>query len=438
ASSGSRKAAVLPLPVSATPTMSTPLIPIQRQAIPIGMSGVDMVGVAETGSGKTAAFLLPLLAHILRQPPTARAATADQGPLALIMAPVRELAQQIEAEAIRLAAYTGIKCTHVVGGTSIEAQSFTLRAGVDIVIGTPGRLIDVLEQGFLVLHQCAYVVLDEADRMIDMGFEPQVLQILDAMGAGLPAPPTTAGAAPSSAPPPASGAGSSASSDRDAAVFNPATTRIMHMFTATMPPEVERITKRYLKSPVTVKIGDVVRGNNKRIKQEVIYLPNETRKRAKLLEMLARCPRPVIVFVNAKKQCDVVARDIENKGFRCVVLHSGKSQDVREDALAEFKSGGYDVLVATDVAGRGLDIPDVAQVINYDMPSEIARYTHRIGRTGRAGKSGQAMTFFTDADAPMLPDLKAYLESTEQDVPHDLAVRASGDKSRENVRYAKK
>lgn len=335
------------------------------------------------------------------------------------MAPTRELAQQIEKECVKLARFAGIRSVSVVGGTSIEEQGHRLREGVDIVIGTPGRLIDVLERSFLLLHQCRYVVLDEADRMIDMGFEPQVTAVLDAMCKDEPKAGSGGGAA-------AAGAAGARNAGRTT-----------HMFTATMQPQVEHLARLYLTNPATVKIGDEDTGKNRRITQDVVFLPSEGRKKGKLLEVLGRCPRPVIVFVNIKKQCDVVAKDLENAGMAPCVLHSGKSQEAREDSLAEFKAGGYDILVATDVAARGLDIPDVAQVINYDMATEIDRYTHRIGRTGRAGKTGAAITFLTDDDAPLLPALKAYMESTGQTVPPELASRASGEK-RDTVRYAKK
>ena len=214
--------------------------------------------------------------------------------------------------------------------------------------------------------------------------------------------------------------------------------RTTHMFTATMPPSVERLAKKYMRAPATVRIGDQDTGKNRRIAHEFVWVAGEARKRAKLLELLARCPRPAIVFVNAKKACDVVARDIDAAGHRSAVLHSGKSQDLREDALAGFKAGAADVLVATDVAGRGLDIPDVAVVINYDMPSEIDRFTHRIGRTGRAGKTGLAVTLLCDEDAPVLPELRAYLEAVGQIVPPDLASRIAAADKKDTTRYSKK
>lgn len=374
--------------------------PIQRQAIPMGMLGRDLIGVAETGSGKTAAFLIPLLEYVLRQTAAARASVAELGPLALVMAPTRELAQQIEIECRKLCRHAGISSVSVVGGASIQEQGHTIREGIDVIIGTPGRLIDALEQSYMVLHQCRYVVLDEADRMIDLGFEPQVTAVFEAMGGRGKEHEVAEAEAATAAAAAAAGKGALAATAAAAAApasaaASSASARTTHMFTATMPAEVERLAKRFMRAPATVKIGDEDSGKNARITQEVIFLPSEARKRAKLLEVLARCPRPVIVFVNAKKQCDVVARDIEEHGFSVTVLHSGKAQDLREGSLADFKAGGFDILVATDVAGRGLDIPDVAQVINYDMPSEIDRYTHRIGRTGRAGESGLAVSFVT-------------------------------------------
>jgi len=385
--------------------------PIQRQAIPMGLNGRDLIGVAETGSGKTAAFLIPLLEYVLSRPDGERAAVADMGPLALVMAPTRELAQQIEAECRKLCRFTAIKSVAVVGGTSIQEQGYQLREGVDVVIGTPGRLIDALEQSFMVLHQCRYIVLDEADRMIDLGFEPQVTKILEAMGSVG----TEAEGGDDSM-----GAGDAG---RSKAGLPPRTT---HMFTATMPPAVERLAHAFMRHPATVKIGDDKTGKNMRITQEVVMMPSEARKKSKLIEVLRRGLRPAIVFVNAKGMCDVVARDLEADGLDCVVLHGGKMQEVRESALADFKAGVYSILIATDVAGRGLDIPDVAHVVNYDMPPDIARYTHRIGRTGRAGKTGVATTLFLDSDAPTAADLKAYLEATKQAVPPEL-VRLSSN-----------
>lgn len=373
--------------------------PIQRAALPMGMAGRDMIGIAETGSGKTAAFLIPLLHHVLMQPLEARARCAENGPLALVMAPTRELAQQIDEECKKLSRFCGIKSLAVVGGTNMAEQGVKMREGCEVIIGTPGRLIDCISTSILVLNQCNYVVLDEADRMIDLGFEPQVSQILESMGL-------------------------QGVSD-DMADSSENVGRTTHMFTATMPSSVERLAKRFMKTPATLRIGDQDSGKNKRILQEIIFVPNEKRKRVKLLELLSSVQKPCIIFINAKKACNVIAREVEHAGYNCVVLHSDKSQDEREGALRDFKSGNVDLLIATDVAGRGLDINGVETVINYDMPSDISRYTHRIGRTGRAGKGGRATTLLTDDDSQIFSDLKAYLESTSQMVPSELSSRVS-------------
>ena len=376
--------------------------PIQRAALPMGMAGRDMIGIAETGSGKTAAFLIPLLNHVLMQSPEVRARCAENGPLALVMAPTRELAQQIDEECRKISRFCAIKSLAVVGGTNMAEQGVKMREGCEVIIGTPGRLIDCISTSILVLNQCNYVVLDEADRMIDLGFEPQVSQILESMGLR------------------GGGSGGDMVESTECVV-----SRTTHMFTATMPSSVERLAKRYMKTPATLRIGDQDSGKNKRILQEIIFVPNEKRKRSKLMELLSSVQRPCIIFINAKKACNVVARDVEHAGYNCVVLHSDKSQDEREGALRDFKSGSVDLLIATDVAGRGLDIDGVETVINYDMPSDISRYTHRIGRTGRAGKGGRATTMLTEDDNQVLPDLKAYLESTSQLVPPELSSRVS-------------
>ena len=382
--------------------------PIQRQAIPIGQAKRDIIGIAETGSGKTAAFVIPLLCYMLQLPAEFIGRCADEGPLAIVMAPTRELAQQIDEECQKLAKFTKFDTVCVVGGQSIEEQGFRLRKGVHIVIGTPGRLIDCIENNYLVLNQCNYVVLDEADRMIDMGFEPQVVGVLDAMGGLLKSEDEEQ-------------AEQQLSNGQSADLY-----RVTAMFSATMPPEVERIARKYLRHPAVLKIGDETTGKNKRIEQRVVFMP-EGQKKNKLTEELRRMTSSdkVIVFVNAKKQGDVIGRYLETVNFRCGVLHGGRSQDQREETLESFRSGDIQILVATDVAGRGLDIPDVSFVFNYDLPTKIENYCHRIGRTGRAGKSGIAISFITDGDAEIMFALKAYLESTGAVVPQQLAKHPS-------------
>ncbi|XP_033186632.1 probable ATP-dependent RNA helicase DDX23 [Bombus vosnesenskii] len=366
------------------------LTPIQRQAIPIGLQNRDIIGVAETGSGKTLAFLIPLLLWITSLPKIERLEEADQGPYSIILAPTRELAQQIEEETNKFGQPLGIRTVVVVGGLSREEQGFRLRMGCEIVIATPGRLIDVLENRYLVLNQCTYIVLDEADRMIDMGFEPDVQKILEYMPVTNLKPDNE----------------DAENEEKLLANYNTKKKyRQTVMFTATMPPAVERLARTYLRRPAVVYIGSV--GKPTERTEQIVHIMGEADKRKKLMEILSRgVEPPVIIFVNQKKGADVLARGLEKLGYNACTLHGGKGQEQREYALASLKSGSKDILVATDVAGRGIDIKDVSMVINYDMAKTIEDYTHRIGRTGRAGKAGLAISFCTKDDSHLFYDLK--------------------------------
>ncbi|KAL0280031.1 UNVERIFIED_CONTAM: hypothetical protein PYX00_001451 [Menopon gallinae] len=374
----------------------TEATPIQRQAIPIGLQNRDIIGVAETGSGKTLAFLIPLIMWIQSLPKIQRMEDADQGPYAIILAPTRELAQQIEEETNKFGNPLGIRTVVVVGGLSREEQGFRLRLGCEIVIATPGRLIDVLENRYLVLNQCTYIVLDEADRMIDMGFEPDVQKILEYMPVTNIKPDTE-----------------EAEDDKFLlANYNSKKKyRQTVMFTATMPPAVERLARTYLRRPAVVYIGSV--GKPVERVEQIVHIVSEQDKRRKLCELLARgVEPPVIIFVNQKKGADVLARGLEKLGYNACTLHGGKGQEQREYALSSLKNGTKDILVATDVAGRGIDIKDVSMVINYDMAKTIEDYTHRIGRTGRAGKHGIAVSFCTKDDSALFYDLKQLILSS--------------------------
>ena len=388
--------------------------PIQRQAIPIGLQRRDLIGVAETGSGKTAAFGIPLCHHILTLPLKILSTVSENGPLALVMAPTRELAQQIEAEITKLLSLqSNLKTTAIVGGQAIQNQAMSLRQGVHIVVGTPGRINDCIENAYLVLNQCSYIVLDEADRMIDLGFAPQIELILDAMGGVLKSEN-------------AEEAYQQEVNDLENLVERVPKYRLTAMFSATMPPEVQRIAKQYLRHPAIVSIGGGADGGgkNQRIEQRVLFLSSPAMKEKALRDVILNKTThndKVIVFVNEKKHCDGVGRMVEKIGRRCVVLHGGKSQEQREENLELFRRGGV-VLVATDVAGRGLDIPNIKHVINYDVPSRsIDNYCHRIGRTGRAGAQGFATSFITDDDEGIMAPLKTYLESTGAPIPDRLA-----------------
>ena len=380
--------------------------PIQRQAIPIGLQNRDIIGVAETGSGKTLAFLIPLLVWIQSLPKIARIEDADQGPYAMVLAPTRELAQQIEEETKVFGEPLGIRTVAVIGGLSREEQGMKLRMGCEIVIATPGRLVDVLENRYLVLNQCTYIVFDEADKMIDMGFEPDVQKILSYMPVTNEKPDTEE------------------AEDENKLLQNFLSKhkyRQTVMFTATMPAAVERMARQYLRRPAYVYIGSI--GKPVERVEQIVYMVSEQEKRKRLLGILNRgITPPVLIFVNQKKGADVLARGLEKLGHNATTLHGGKGQEQREHALANLKSGAKDILVATDVAGRGIDIKDVSLVINYDMAKNIEDYTHRIGRTGRAGKHGKAISFVTKDDSHLLYDLKQLiLTSPISTCPPELA-----------------
>lgn len=374
---------------------------IQRAAIPIALQCRDLIGVAVTGSGKTAAFILPLLVYISQLPPIGPHNKND-GPYALILAPTRELAQQIEVEAKKFATPLGFKTAVIVGGHSIEEQAFQMRDGVDIIIATPGRLVDCIERRVLVLSQCAYVIMDEADRMIDMGFEEPVNKILDALPVSNEKP------------------------DNDLAEDSDAMKRGMYrqtmMYTATMPTAVERIARKYLRRPAIVTIGNAGEAVET-VEQRVEFINGEDKRKKRLAEILRsnKFAPPIIVFVNIKRNCDAIAREIKQMGFSAVTLHGSKTQEQREAALQSLRDGHTEVLVATDLAGRGIDVPDVSLVVNFNMANSIESYTHRIGRTGRAGKFGVAITFWGNEDMEVLYDLKQMLSKSElSKVPEDL------------------
>jgi ATP-dependent RNA helicase DDX23/PRP28 len=403
---------------------------VQMMCIPLGLACKDVIGVAKTGSGKTCAFVLPMLVYILKQPPITKE-TAPDGPLALIMAPTRELVQQIEDETRKFAGELKIRVYSVVGGLSIEEQSFITNQGTEVMVATPGRLNDALDRRYMVLNQCNYVVLDEADRMIDMGFEPQVKSVLEAM--------------PSSNLKPI---------EEDVLIdLNEQRYRQTFMFSATMPPQVpaaalrfastsawhglrlacispahlplaqvERIAKTYMRNPAIVYIGD--QGSSKENITQHVFVLKENKKKDKLMEMLGGgLAPPIIIFCNGKRGCDVLGKSLDKQGFPTAVIHSGKDQVTREQAIDGFKSGEFEILVATDIAGRGIDVEGVEHVINYDMPKDIESYTHRIGRTGRAGRKGAATTFVTGEgiEENVLYDLKLMLEKCKQPVPLELS-----------------
>lgn len=344
---------------------------VQAQAMPVALSGRDLLGCAETGSGKTAAFTIPMIQHCLAQPPLRR----GDGPLALVLAPTRELAQQIETEVKAFSrSLDSFKTAIVVGGTNIGEQRSELRAGVNIVVATPGRLIDHLQQGNTSLSRISFVVLDEADRMLDMGFEPQIREVMH----NLPKKHQTL------------------------------------LFSATMPAEIEALAQEYLTDPVRVKVGNVS-SPTANVAQILEKVP-ENEKIDRLLDLLVeesaqaeKSGHPfslTIVFVERKTKCEEVAEALMKQGLLATALHGGRSQNEREAALRDFRRGPTSILVATDVASRGLDVNGVAHVINLDLPKTMEDYVHRIGRTGRAGSTGQATSFYTDRDMYLVAQIR--------------------------------
>jgi len=396
--------------------------PIQAQSWPIALAGRDIISVARTGSGKTCGFLMPAFHKLMldaRKPKTelakpvqkvrgtvvkseggrrryqsAGTSGKNRPPKVLVLAPTRELVCQIEEEAQKYTRAAGVWATCLYGGTPKPPQIRNLRSGVDIVIATPGRCNDLADMGVLDLSEISYLVLDEADRMLDMGFEPQIRQIIEQVP------------------------------DQRQSLF----------FTATWPREVRALASEFLNGPVHVSIGD--QGGqltaNKAISQYV-KIVREREKEEELFKLLNymnpsedKAPNDIpksIIFVGRKSACDDLAYTMRDQGFQVDTLHGDKSQYMRTKAIDRFKSGRLRVLIATDVAARGLDVKDIEAVINYDFPvggNGVEDYVHRIGRTARGNNKGLAYTFFTQGDRQRAAELVGVLERADQDVPADL------------------
>ncbi len=345
------------------------MTPIQAQAIPVVLQGRDVMGAAQTGTGKTAAFALPLLQRMLKHE-NASTSPARHPVRALVLLPTRELADQV-AEQVRLyGKYTNLRSTVVFGGIDMKPQTAELKKGVEVLVATPGRLLDHIEAKNCVLNQVEYVVLDEADRMLDIGFLPDLQRILSF----LPKQRTTL------------------------------------LFSATFSPEIKRLANSYLQDPVTI---EVARSNaTASTVEQHFYSVSDDDKRHALHQILRqRELKQAFVFVNSKLGCARLARSLEREGLKTTALHGDKSQDERLKALESFKSGEVDLLVCTDVAARGLDIKDVPAVFNFDIPFHAEDYVHRIGRTGRAGQSGLALTFVSKSDMRLVAEIEKLLKT---------------------------
>ncbi|KAG5113255.1 hypothetical protein JHK82_036524 [Glycine max] len=379
--------------------------PVQRHAIPIVSAGRDLMACAQTGSGKTAAFCFPIISGILKgryrsgfsSMPSPGAAIAY--PAALILSPTRELSCQIRDEANKFAYQTGVKVVVAYGGAPITQQLRLLKKGVDILVATPGRLVDIIERERVSLTKIKYLALDEADRMLDMGFEHQIRKIVEQMHM----------------PPPG--------------------IRQTLLFSATFPNGIQKLASDFLSNYIFLSVGRV--GSSTELIVQKIEPVQDMDKRDHLIKHLRRQSvhgfngkhALTLVFVETKRGADVLEGWLLRSGFSAVAIHGDKVQMERERALRSFKSGVTPILVATDVASRGLDIPHVAHVINFDLPRDIDNYVHRIGRTGRAGKSGLATAFFSDKNSPIAKSLIGLLQEANQEVPSWLNQYAEGSSS---------
>jgi ATP-dependent RNA helicase RhlE len=337
--------------------------PIQTDTIPLGLAGRDIVGTAQTGTGKTAAFVLPILQRLLAQPATTNRTRA------LIITPTRELAEQINTTIKQLAKFTNLQSATVYGGVGMQPQERALRSGVPIIVACPGRLLDHIERGTANLKHVEVLVLDEADRMLDMGFLPSVKRILTHV------PPQ----------------------------------RQTMLFSATFAPELNALAAQTLRDPARIAVGTDAPA--KTIAHALYPVPQH-RKTALTLTLLEQLDtNSVLIFTRTKHRANRVAQQIEREGYAVAALHSNKSQSARQQALDGFRSGKVRVLVATDIAARGLDIATISHVINYDIPETADTYIHRIGRTGRAERTGDAVTLVTGEDTATIRDIERTLKS---------------------------
>ncbi len=334
----------------------TELTPIQTESIPPILQGRDIIGLAQTGTGKTAAFVLPILQRLLKAPRRQIGAA--------IITPTRELAEQINGIINRLGKYTGLKSIAVYGGTNIKQQIMELGCGIEIVVACPGRLLDHLWRGSIDLSNLEVLVIDEADRMFDMGFLPDIHKILKCL-------------------------------------LKPRQTLL---FSATMPEDIRRLVKEILHNPVTVQIGHAAPAV---MVSHSLYPVKQHLKPTLLTEILYRLEsKSVLVFTRTKHRTERIAQKLKRAGFKAASLQGDLSQPRRQAALNGFRTGSIKILVATDIAARGIDILHISHVINYDMPENTDAYIHRIGRTGRVNNNGDALTFVTSADTAMVSSIE--------------------------------
>jgi ATP-dependent RNA helicase DDX3X len=371
--------------------------PVQKYAIPAVLHGRDIMACAQTGSGKTAAFLIPVIEKILQTPPQSGWGRKVAAPQCLILSPTRELTSQIHVENLKFCYKTSLKGAVVYGGTNIGSQIRELSYGCDILVGTPGRLIDMVDKGVVTLREVRYLILDEADRMLDMGFEKDIRKIVE---------------------------------ERDMLSCEYRNTL---MFSATFPKDIRQLATDFLKRDhLFLKVGRI--GSTTESIKQVIKLVSDFEKQSEVMKDLKDIPGRTLIFAETKRDTDLLARFLYSKGYSCTGIHGDRSQNEREAALRAFKAGRTQILVATDVAARGLDIDDVQHVINFDLPKTIDSYVHRIGRTGRAGNLGVATSYFNDASRGMARDLVKVLRESNQLIPPFLAALENEPKQKNRGR----
>eukprot|EP00177_Eucheuma_denticulatum_P005042 GFKZ01009178.1.p1 GENE.GFKZ01009178.1~~GFKZ01009178.1.p1 ORF type:complete len:577 (+),score=84.90 GFKZ01009178.1:779-2509(+) len=375
--------------------------PVQKNAIPVITAGRDLMACAQTGSGKTAAFLVPTLDRMLAmgEPPQAGRNHRRRVvyPTALVLAPTRELASQIYDESQKFCHQTGILARVVYGGADVRDQLRQLERGCDLIVATPGRLVDMVERGRISLECIRFLTLDEADRMLDMGFEPQIRQIVEDL------------------------------------YLPPKGERQTLMFSATFPKEIQQLASDFLIDYIFLAVGRV--GSTTEFIQQRVEYCEESSKRDMVLNLLNTIPGLTLVFVETKRGADALEDFLIRQQYPATSIHGDRSQQEREEALRSFRSGRTPIMVATDVAARGLDIPNVTHVINFDLPNEIDDYVHRIGRTGRAGNSGLATALINEKNRNIVRDLVDLLSEAGQEVPPFLTemsryVSSSGGRRR--------
>jgi len=379
--------------------------PIQKNSLPIVLDGRDLMACAQTGSGKTAAFLFPTLARLCMDFPNGRVdpnppssgynSRRKAYPAVLIMAPTRELAQQIHFEARKFSYRSPFTCCVAYGGSDIGSQLRAMEKGCDILVATPGRLSDMIQRGRVSLSEIRFFVMDEADRMLDMGFEPQIRQIVE---------------------------------EEDMPFKEERQTL---MFSATFPKDIQQLAQDFLCDYIFLKVGRV--GSTTDFITQRVLQVDERAKRDTLVDLLDSIPGLTLVFVETKRDCDYIEDYLYDQGYPVVAIHGDRDQRQREAALNSFRSERTPIMIATDVAARGLDIDNVLHVINYDLPHDINDYVHRIGRTGRAGRAGIATAMVNEKNGNILRDLVDLLLESNQEVPawiENLARRAGKRKGR--------